>query len=172
MVGQDWGCQHHACGAYKKPKQTLLRDSVVIASPDASLARGLRASMAAANQLRAMCATPCNKKSGTATGLAPGHITVGAAGYCLRRSNAITFFHPDYTVGVGIPGCPGHRTHADGDRLSTCNHLLAGLPAAAGLPPIGNWELLPSPCPEGSIKLCTYYSEGCRSRQVRQLSIR
>jgi hypothetical protein len=42
---------------------------------------------------------------------APGHVITNAAG---GSRFASTFFHPDCTVGVGIPAAypAGHRTHA------------------------------------------------------------
>ncbi len=41
-----------------------------------------------------------------------------------RTVHVATFFHPDYTVGVGLAGLPAHRTPA----LDAMRHRLAGLP--------------------------------------------
>jgi hypothetical protein len=76
-----------------------------------------------------------------------------------RQVVGCSFFHPDYTVGVGIAGEPAHRTRAP-NGLPVNNRL-----ATRGLPRYGvtgtamvkvyrrsgiGWRFgQPSPCPEG-----------------------
>jgi len=41
--------------------------------------------------------------------------------------HAATFFHPDYTVGVGLAGCPAHRTPASRAHAPSARGLTTGL---------------------------------------------
>jgi hypothetical protein len=67
---------------------------------------------------------------------------------CNRRLDAVisTFFHPDYTVGVGIVDVSTHRTRAGSTLVSGWRRLAGCTPASCESnaqelsPPIGNWS--------------------------------
>src|SRR5688572_11246836 len=94
------------------------------------------------------------KKTGPFIMNAPGHVTADRAETpCL----ASTFFHPDFTVGVGIPA-----PHTAGHRLMPyclAAVRLAGLSSWSNdVPPIGNWEFASLTLPRRLIFSCNYHS--------------
>jgi hypothetical protein len=87
-----------------------------------------------------------------------------------------TFFHPDYTVGVGLADSSAHRTPA----LGAMRRRLAGLPSFTPMPNnCSAWAkdhrrsgigFTPAPCPEGHIVLFNCYLQYSHTLMAGQVS--
>jgi hypothetical protein len=100
----------------------------------------------------------------------------GATARCTSRS--FPFFHPDYTVGVGMGrscidcstaphSCIRHNGKRAGAMACRCRHG----PSARGLVDGSTYRrsgigVAPSPCPEGCYEICLHHSQHGAARQV------